>query len=305
MVLLGVFTIVLGLSLIYDTLFFFLALPSLPGTLVTYPAIGLVLLGIGIGVLIDEIRDVEIRTRLEDLDKNPERKRQCYAWMLGYYSKYVLFVDRNSWNVNYDDRSSQQARVLGIGDEELYSVIRNFPTLTIDESSKLVGLGLEFQHSASALGASSLLDEMPERIKQNVEETRRLLRIVEGRLGQEPIAYKCFLIPILTFQISQYPNLDLVDMPSSVEGMRDAASLSRTLQEFEANLANPFIPKKLLASLRKLIEQVARPPSLRPGEARSDVEIERVHDSRVIDSLLESVEKRLADAGWKPSRPPT
>src|SRR5487761_101252 len=125
MVLLGVFTIVLGLSLIYDTLFFFLALPSLPGTLVTYPAIGLVLLGIGIGVLIDEIRDVEIRTRLEDLDKNPERKRQCYAWMLGYYSKYVLFVDRNSWNVNYDDRSSQQARVLGIGDEELYSVIRN------------------------------------------------------------------------------------------------------------------------------------------------------------------------------------
>ena len=69
----------------------------------------------------------------------------------GYYSKYVLFADRRTWVVNYDDRASQQARLLDIGDEELYRLIRNFPTLTIDESSKLVGLGLEFKHLAQLL----------------------------------------------------------------------------------------------------------------------------------------------------------
>jgi len=298
MVALSVFSMVLGISLLFSTFLFVIALPPLPNSILTYPAIGLITLGYGLGLLTDEVRDVEIATLLEDLERNPERKRQCYAWMFGYYSKYVLYEDRSTWKgKKYDEKASQQARLLGIDDASLDALIKNFPTLTEQDGSKVTGLGLEVRDSTSGFRFSR--DEIPERIRRNIDETGDLLGTIEARLEQDPITYRCYLIPILAFQFSRYPGLRLVEMPSSVEDIRDPSALSKILRSYEKRLDNPFISKKLLSSLRKLVDEINKPPRPRPGETMSDIEIERVAKSRAIDSLLESVETALKDAGLK------
>lgn len=298
MILVALFSIVLGLSLIFDRLLFVVALPPLPPSIITYAAIGLLMLGYGLGVLTDEIRDIPITRTLDHLERNPDRKRQVYAWMLGYYSKYVLYEDRNMWgDILYDDKWSQQSRLLGVGDEELFAIIRNFPTLTKDESNQIIGLGLE---AAGPTASSEIpLEKMPERIQLNLSETNRLLKKIEARLGRGTIAYKCFLIPVLAFQFSKYPNLRFVKMTDWVVEMRNPTELSKTLRDFERRLDNQFIPKDLLVSLRELVEEVSKPPSLKPGESKSDLEIERVGKLRDIDRLLGSVEGHLRDAGWR------
>jgi hypothetical protein len=299
MVALSIFTVVLGLSLIFSTFLFLIALPPLPSNVLGYPTIGLFIVGYGFGLLTDEVRDVRLITKLEDLERNPERRRQCYAWMFGFYSKYVLYEDRSTWKREYDEKAIRQAISLGIGNEELFTRIKNFPTLTEDDASKIAGLGLEVRDAVSSFGTGSASQEIPEHIMHNLDETRKLFRIVEAMLEQDPVVYRCFLLPILAFQFSRYPALRLVDMPITVEDIRNPAALSKILLSYEKRLDNPFISKKLLGSLRKLVDEVNNPPGLRPGEAVSDIEIERVANSRAIDSLLESVETALKEAGLK------
>jgi len=80
-------------------------------------------------------RNQELRAELNRVKIRPLVVAQCSAWMLGYYL-VMCHMGLHQWkSIDIAERACQYARDLGLGDEDLYGVIRALPRQMQDDSA--------------------------------------------------------------------------------------------------------------------------------------------------------------------------